>query len=379
MAGRMVMGGDCFTFVSGSQRIVSLDEIVQMLEDGALIVPSKTFNNLKTNIEVLCQYQKNTCKTAANIQKSLNTIKQMEPKTMTLDTLPKYGDRSLDVELLQIALINKGYKIAKDKAFGPQTSAAVIDFKRKNNLYPSNVVGEWVLNLLGLALADKEVEQEIEENDRDQIQHDGNLNIIKHPEFVWQSKGAFNTPNGLPDMLLLHYTVSPKTYAAAKNLVGYFANTPKTLGYQIACPIVDGNGALHVANGWDIWKDRNNNAGSSSWKGRTNISQYALALEICSWGLLDSKTLPLVPPSDRRYSPARDNIKAGTYDKFTVAQEDAIVDAFIAMKRKNPLFKGSSMVVSHDEVAPTRKSDVGASLSKSMPELRAYLDELVIA
>jgi N-acetyl-anhydromuramyl-L-alanine amidase AmpD len=377
VAGRMVVGGDCYTLITKTHREISMDEIIEMLENGAFIVPSETFTNLKTNIEVLCQYQKNTCTAAKSIEQSLKQQKKEFKKVTFLSEIPVYGDNTEDVKLLQIGLNLKGFNLKADGDFGPKTAAAVVSFKKLNNLYPSNIVTETVLILLGLALNEgDDREQETDSEDRSYINYDDELNIIKHKDIFWQSKGPFNTSNGLPDMILLHYTVSPQTKSAARNLVEYFESTPSKLGYQIACPIVDGDGDLHVSGSWDIWKDRNNNAGKSRWKDRKNISQYALALEIQSWGLLDQKTLPLVKSEDRRFSRARDNIKEGTYHKFTSKQENTIVNACIALKRKNPNFKIEN-VVSHDEVSPQRKSDVGASLSMSMPDFREYLSKVI--
>jgi len=187
----------------------------------------------------------------------------------------------------------------------------------------------------------------------------------------WQKK-KFITPSKMPIGLIVHYTVSGKTELAAKNVAGYFAGTPKSLGYQLACPIMSESGKLYVSKDWDILKDCNNNAGPSSWKGMTNLSQRFMGIEICNWGLLDNKTTKFVAEKDKRVSTQRDNIKAGTYEKYTHKQELALINLCFYLRKTCPGFKFEN-VVGHDEIAPNRKSDPGASLSMTMTQFRWHL------
>lgn len=189
----------------------------------------------------------------------------------------------------------------------------------------------------------------------------------------WQKK-KFITPSKMPIGLIVHYTVSGRSEDSARGVTSYFANTPKTLGYQLACPIMSESGILYVSKDWDILKDCNNNAGPSSWKGMSNLSQRFMGVEICSWGLLDSSSLSKVPESQRRVSTKRDNIKPGTYQAYTEAQELALINLCYYLKKNCPGFSFDN-VVGHDEIAPTRKSDPGASLSMTMPKFRQYLKD----
>lgn len=187
-------------------------------------------------------------------------------------------------------------------------------------------------------------------------------------------KKSFLTKSRKPIGLIVHYTVSGKTEEAAKSVAGYFSNTPKTLGYQIACPIMSQSGTIYVSKDWDILKDCNNNAGVSSWKGMTGLSQKFLGIEICSWGLLDSVTTKKVPETEKRVTTKRDNIKAGVYEIYTPEQEKALISLCFYLKKTCPDFTFDN-VVGHDEIAPTRKSDPGGSLSMTMPAFRRYLYE----
>jgi hypothetical protein len=202
---------------------------------------------------------------------------------------------------------------------------------------------------------------------------------IYKPEVIeldlkWQKK-SFNTKSKMPIGLVLHYTWSGKTEQAAKNVANYFSNTPKELGYQLACPIMSESGKIYVAKGWNILKDCNNNAGKSSWRGMTNLSDKFLGLETCSWGLLDSKTLKKVPEIEIRTSTKRDNIAAGRYQMFTEAQEKEIVELCFYLKSVCPDFEFDN-VVGHDECSGGRKFDPGASLSMTMPKFREHLKVL---
>src|SRR5690606_14117556 len=170
---------------------------------------------------------------------------------MIVSYIPKYGDKGLEVKVLQEALNKKGAKLKVDSIFGPLTSQAVIDFKKSINLYPSNIVAEWVLKELGITLTNDDAEV-----DRDEINPNvneylddikGEIEIVKVGGTFWQSKGKFKTKSGRPMGLLLHYAVSGNNKAAAINMVKWFARTPKELGYQLACPFLDKDGIFYTS------------------------------------------------------------------------------------------------------------------------------------
>lgn len=70
-----------------------------------------------------------------------------------------------------------------------------------------------------------------------------------------------------------------------------------------------------------------------------------------------------------------DHRQVGTYHKFTEAQEKSLVELLMWLKHSNPKVFSFDNVLSHDEIAPKRKNDVGGALSMSMPEFREFLKE----
>lgn len=214
------------------------------------------------------------------------------------------------------------------------------------------------------------------------IEDDKPVTLYKEPNIVrvkgtsWQSKGKFLTPSGKPMGLVVHYTVSNNTPQSALGVLKYFQRTPKELGYQLACPIMDVNGDIYIPENWKFLSDRNNHAGRSFWNGRSGLSSYYMGIEICNWGLLDSKTKKLVPIKDQRVIKKKtDHRDAGTYQKFSEKQEESLINLCIMLKKTCPDFSFDN-VATHCEIAPARKSDAGGSLSMSGPEFRKTLKGL---
>lgn len=120
-------------------------------------------------------------------------------------------------------------------------------------------------------------------------------------------------------------------------------------------------------------------AGKSSWKGlKGTVSKHLVGIEVCCPGKLSKGGVPsfgskAYPSKLIRTSEARDNIEAGTYYKFTKAQEESLVRLLKWLKSNNPDVFDYDFVLGHDEVSPGRKNDPGASLSITMPQLRNVL------
>ena len=123
-------------------------------------------------------------------------------------------------------------------------------------------------------------------------------------------------------------------------------------------------------------------AGSSSWPSLgSSVSQYLVGIEVCCAGKLknvadgvyESWFGAKFKSDEVRYSKKKDNIQEGYYHKYSVAQEEALTRFLLWLKWNNPNVFSFDLVLGHDEVAPSRKSDPGASLSMSMPEYREYL------
>jgi len=178
----------------------------------------------------------------------------------------------------------------------------------------------------------------------------------------YKTHGKFKTKSGKAKGLVVHYTVSGRSQASAKNVVTYLAKE------GLGCPVMDENGIIYVPEGFNYLTDVAYHAGASSWKGVTGISAYCIGMEICNWGTAGKEK----GAKDLRVVSAKENIKAGTYQMFTEAQEKALINLCLWLKKNNPEFD-FDWVVGHDEIAPTRKSDPGGSLSMTMPALRKLL------
>lgn len=166
----------------------------------------------------------------------------------------------------------------------------------------------------------------------------------------YNTHGHFRTNSGNAKGLIVHYTVSGRTPQAAVGVVRYLAK--KGLG----CPVMDENGVIYVPEGFDLQRDVAWHAGKSSWKGLNGMSQYCIGMEICCLG--------------RR--------KDGTFERYTAAQEEALINFILWQLDVNPDFE-IDYVLGHDEVSPGRKTDPGKSLSWTMPEFREIIKQKHLA
>jgi hypothetical protein len=76
-----------------------------------------------------------------------------------------------------------------------------------------------------------------------------------------------------------------------------------------------------------------------------------------------------------RHSKKTDQIEEGYYHKFTTAQEEALEKLIKWLEYNGDGIFQFKYVAGHDEVAPKRKNDPGASLSISMKEFREKLEK----
>jgi hypothetical protein len=145
--------------------------------------------------------------------------------------------------------------------------------------------------------------------------------------------------------------------------------------------LIDEKGNVYQSFPLDRW---GYHAGVSSWKTLgSGVSQYIVGIEIaCAGGVTPFKDKfktwfgTLLGADQVRHSDKHDNIQKGYYHKYTEAQEEALVHLLLWLKQNNPDVFDFDKVLGHDEVAPTRKNDPGASLSCSMPEFRQKLKDL---
>jgi len=183
--------------------------------------------------------------------------------------------------------------------------------------------------------------------------------IVRVPGVKFATHGSYRTDSGRAKGLIVHYTVSGRTARSAKGVLNYLAR--KGLG----CMVMDEDGIIYIPENFNLERDVAWHAGKSEWRGVTGLSRYAMGMEICCWGK-DSKVGPF------RDSTGEKNIKKGKYQAYTSAQELSLKNFCKWQLAVNPAFD-VDWVAGHDEVAPNRKQDPGASLSMPMDEFRASL------
>lgn len=107
---------------------------------------------------------------------------------------------------------------------------------------------------------------------------------------------------------------------------------------------------------------------------RTSVSKLYVGIEIASGGILsDNKTWfgkRVSPINIREADPSY--LVSGRFEKFTEVQERSLVDlcVWLCSKGVNP-----DLIFGHNEVAPKRKIDPGASLSMPMSLFREHIKQ----
>lgn len=290
-----------------------------------------------------------------------------------IKSIPSKGDKSNEVLFVQRGLnkFGKGLfdKLVEDGIWGAKTSLAIIKFKVSKDLFPSDILKDYILEMLEIEVAG---EQEIDRPS--DPMPEGYLKEFKEPTFVvvkgtkYVNRGEYKTPTKMFKGLVVHYTVSGRTAASAIGNVKYLASK----GY--GCMVMDENGIIYIPEDFDVLKDWGHHAGVSKWGSDTYVSNKFAGMEICGWGL-GSKVGPI------RSSKGEDNIIAGDYQEYTPEQETALDNFILWALSKNKEFKIAN-VVGHDELREAAgqkggKTDPGASLSRTMPNYRAHLNSLV--
>lgn len=180
---------------------------------------------------------------------------------------------------------------------------------------------------------------------------------------------AYKTPTKMFEGLVVHYTVSGSSASSAVSILKYLAKQ------GLGCMVMDEDGVIYHPESFDILRDAAAHAGLSKWNGRSGLNSYYAGMEICNWGKLDAKSRPKA--RGVRSSSGEANIIKGDYEPYTEKQEAALINFCKWAKANNPAFKFEN-VVGHDEARakagqPGGKSDPGASLSMTMPQLRKLL------
>lgn len=76
-----------------------------------------------------------------------------------------------------------------------------------------------------------------------------------------------------------------------------------------------------------------------------------------------------------RHSSGNENIQEGYYEAFTAEQESTLELLLLWLKANHPTIFKLENILGHDEIAPHRKNDPGAALSRTMAEYRTYIQQ----
>lgn len=194
------------------------------------------------------------------------------------------------------------------------------------------------------------------------------------PDVTFDRQGSYRTPSGYAKGLVVHFTVSGRTERAAVAVARFLHSR------NLGCLVMDEHGVIHAPARW-LQRDQRGNylfmsqwddhAGKSSWRGMSSVSSYMMGMEICCWG---NGAQGQGVTDVRHFTSKKENIQRGTYQKFTDEQERALKQFVLWQRQVNPDFS-LDWVAGHDEVSPGRKPDPGGSLSMTMPQFRAMIEQ----
>ncbi len=200
------------------------------------------------------------------------------------------------------------------------------------------------------------------------------LATIVSPRMNTKGKYADNYPRGA----IVHFTAGrDQTERQAENTVA----GGRENGYTFF--VIGPEGEVYQAFPLDEW---GYHAGESHWPGvGTSVSTKLVGIEITCAGKLDGDNkswFGVTYPADQvRTVSNRYECPAGKYKKYTAAQEKALIDLLLWLKRNNPTIFSFSLVLGHHEVSGMigigrwRKNDPGGALSMKMGELRQLLEQ----
>jgi hypothetical protein len=189
-----------------------------------------------------------------------------------------------------------------------------------------------------------------------------------------KAKTKGNYRRGYPEGAIVHFTAGRHRSLAdemshqIKNNFTYF--------------VIDAEGNIAQNFPLDSW---GNHAGISRWQGLgDSVSSKLVGIEVQNGGKLKRvgnawKTWfdLTIPPGDTRTiaKDTENQQQAGTYQKYTAAQEEALFRLLRWLKSNNPEVFSNDLVLGHDEVSGPqgigywRKNDPGGALSMTMQAL----------
>lgn len=238
-----------------------------------------------------------------------------------------------------------------------------------------NILEDCVQNL---ATVIKDLKQEQNEPDRPNLA-EFDKKLLWYPladsslKMVTKGSYVLDYPVGAA----VHFTAG-RSLAGDKDAINT-VNWGKQMGYCYFC--ISSSGTVFQSFPLNEW---GHHAGSSYWGDLGySLSKKLVGIEVCCAGRVKKTGTDVFESwfgeeyglSQVRYSEKKDNIQPGYYHKYTNMQEESLLKLLLWLKLNNPDVFSLDYVLGHDEIAPNRKNDPGASLSKTMPEFREYLKE----
>lgn len=277
----------------------------------------------------------------------------------TVQTL-KFGSKGDSVRELQ-----KLIGVKADGIFGKDTESAVIGFQNKNKLTADGVVGPATWAKLRSQEPVPETKSPVQTGKPE----------LWYPKAI-KSSGKMKTrgtyKKGFPEGAVIHWTSGHcETEKDALNTVN---SAIKNQDYAFF--VIGPEGKVYQNFPLNQW---GYHAGTSSYKGLSGtVSDELVGIEVvCAGHVKGPKNTSWFgknyADSRCRTVKAKDNVEAGTYVKYTDAQEKSLEQLILWMHKQAPLIFKLDLVLGHDTVAPRRKIDPGGALSMTIPEYQAYL------
>lgn len=305
---------------------------------------------------------------------------------MTMETI---------IKSIQYALNFQGEKLQVDGVAGPLTLAAMdkynIEFTLTKKVSTPVVVTPTPTTPVG-----------------------GKKNELWYPKAIrniagitYNNYGRYPTKSGLYSGVVLHFSATrgggSKTPQEAEK------NSIKLITYLDS----QGYGTISIDSYGRVYQNQPFNqssahAGASSWNGKTSLNKHFLGLDLQTAGLLTPKEISTgeklkykdgkflknsveipqdkvglyawygeIIPFDRCiWGPKKDNCVEGWYEKAPQLAIDAMYE-FLVWSYFNSDDFSVENICNHDECCPGRKNDLGWTVGKTGPEIRAHVLKLI--
>lgn len=171
-----------------------------------------------------------------------------------------------------------------------------------------------------------------------------------------------NSPNQggtiQPTIIVLHYTASGGE--DGKGDADYLSRAAARASAHI---VVGRNGSIDqiIPFNKKAW-----HAGVSEYKGRKNVNDFSIGIEIDNWGWLTNgkSHAGVVVPEQYRFSGTRGG--KSQWEAYREVQLQAVKEVVQSICDNYPI----TDIVGHEDIAPGRKQDPGPALEKFMTELK---------